>query len=562
MDAVCEPGIEEVVVIKAAQVGFSESLRNILGFWIDREPGPCLVVMPDQKSAEELIEERIKPLLEFTPAVTRHVTSRAWDVKKSSIRLDTMSVYIGWAGSSQALKSRPIRYLLLEEPDEYVAVSGAGGDPISKAMKRITTYAAKGRARVVIGGTPTTRLGNTWKAWESCGDRRHFWVPCPHCGKFQRLYWKQVHWEPARDGEGRIAHAARVLATGAAWYACEYCDGRIVEAQKSAALQRGVWAGEDQVVSADGRVVGPASSRRRVGFCLPAMYSPWVSFAKLAAEWIEAQGDVQALADFVNQRLAEPFEEQRSKTEPTFIEQKARGAPEPMLVPKWARLLLASADTQGTSETDGYFWYVIRAWGLDYRSQLIDFGIAESKDALIERCLRRQVRLEEGAAVAPQMLCVDSGGPRWSEIYQLAQSDPRIRPTKGAAANRTWMVTERKQDRHKIILWEIDTEQAKDLLHRLIHDPDQTKWLPHCKVTDDYCRQMCSESKVFDPRDKREKWVEIVKNNNHLWDCEAIQAAVAWRMNMGLPEPPGADRPTEQNGQEPPANWLTSYRRW
>ena len=77
MDAIHEAGCEEVIVLKAAQVGFSESLRNTIGYWIDHEPGPCLIVMPDQKSAEELIDERIKPLLEFTPAVARHVSARS-----------------------------------------------------------------------------------------------------------------------------------------------------------------------------------------------------------------------------------------------------------------------------------------------------------------------------------------------------------------------------------------------------------------------------------------------------------------------------------------------------
>ena len=551
MDAVCEPGVEEVVVLKAAQVGFSESIRNTLGYWIDRDPGPCLIVLPDQKSAEELIEERIKPLLQFTPAVERHLTSRAWDVKKNAIRLDTMSIYVGWAGSSQALKSRPIRYLLIEEPDEYVSVSGAGGDPISKAMKRVTTYAAKGRARIIIGGTPTTRINNTWKAWESCSDQRHYWCPCPHCGKYQRLYWKPVRYADRNEGEPRKDHAARVGDNELAWYEWEHCQRKIAESQKPNMLRKGLWAGKDQVVTADGRVVGPTSKHRRIGFCLPATYSPWVSFAKLASEWIESQDDQQQLCDFINQRLAEPFEEQRAKTEPTLIAEKAKGAPPPMLVPSWARVLIATADTQGNDDATGYFWYVIRAWGYDYRSQLIDFGVCSSKDELKERCLNRQIPMEGGRLVSPQMLLIDSGGPRWNEVYQFSQSDPRIHPAKGSAHKRTWMVDERPQKRHGVVLWEIDTDQSKDLLHRLIHDPDRTKWLPHSQINDDYCRQMCSESKVFNPRTRSEEWIEVVKNNNHLWDCESMQCAAAWRIGCGTPEPSVQSTPTVSESFNP-----------
>jgi phage terminase large subunit GpA-like protein len=521
-DAISEPGVEQIVVIKAAQVGFSESLRNLLGFFIDHDPGPCLIVMPDQKSAEDLIEERVKPLLEYTPAVKRHVSVRAWDVKKTSIRLDTMSIYMGWSGSSQSLASRPIRYLFIDEPDNYQSITSGGADPISQAMKRVTTYLAKGRARVIIGGTPKTRLHNISNLWEACSDQRHYYCPCPHCGHFQPLAWKSVKYAPAIDGETRKAHASRILDTGAAWFDCQNqnCGGRITDEQKLNMLARGLWVGSDQVVTPDGRLAGPDRKRsRRIGFHLPATYSPWVKFAQLASEWIEAQGNTPALCDFVNQRLGEPFEEQRAKVEPSMIAEKAKGAPEPMNVPAWARLLIATADTQGNNEKDGYFWYVIRAWGYDYRSQLIDYGVCHSKEELTQRCLSRPIPAEGRGNVVPQMLVIDSGGPRWSEIYQLAQSDPRIHPSKGAAKGRQWMVDEKPQKKHAVVLWLIDTDQSKDLLHRLINDPDRSKWLPHNQINDDYCRQMCAESKIYNPTDRREEWVEIVKNNNHILDC-------------------------------------------
>ena len=570
-DAAAEPGVEEITVIKGAQLGFSECLRNLLGYWIDRDPGPCLVVMPDEKSALELIEERIKPLLEFTPAVARHRTSRAWDVKRASIRLDTMSVYVGWAGSSQAMKSRPIRYLLLEEPDEYPAISGAGGDPISKALKRVTTY-TKGRSRVVLGGTPTSRRGNTWKAWEACGDQRYFHVPCPHCGRYQQLLWKQVKWSQRAEGESQAQHAARVLDDGAAWYDCANpdCGEAILEEDKPAMLRRGVWVGKGQSVNDAGQFCGPTGRRfRKIGFHLPSTYSPWLSLAKLASEFIEAQGDVQKLADVINQRLAEPFEQQRAKTAATVIKETAKGSGPALIVPAWAKLLIATADTQGTTDKDGYFYYCIRAWGLDYRSALVDYGIANSKEELRQRCLVREIPMEAGGKAAPQLLLVDSGGPRWSEVYQFSQTDPRIHPVKGENHTTDFMLSEKVQKAHNVVLWKIDTSQAKDLLHRLIHEADRTKWLPHQGVGPDYCGQMAAEAKIFDPKEGREVWVEVVKDFNHLFDCEAYQCAAAWRYGAGAPEPneereqreqamaAAAKRPEAPTGD----NWLNKWKR-
>lgn len=549
-----------------------------MGYWIDLDPGPCLILAADQSSADNFRTERIEPLLEHTPAIARHVTGRAWDSTKYRIRLDTCWLFLTWAGSKTGTKSRPIRYLICEEPDEFPPFSSTGGDPLSKALKRITTFADKGLARVLIGGTPTTRRGNVWKRWELCAVRYHCWVPCPHCGGYQLLQWKQVRWPELHDEPDRAKRAGKIKTDALAHYECEHCKAAIRDHHKPAMLRGWIWATEEQTVGLDGKVGAPERRASRVGIKISSLYSPWVQFGTLAAEWIEAQGDVDALCDFINQRLAEPFEEQRAKIEPDLIRQKVQrpsaiaaggwepldGAPKPLLVPAWAKTLIATADTQGTCEQDGYFWYVLRAWGYEFRSQLIDFGVCHSKQDLIAKCLDRPIRHEKGYDVMSNLLLTDIGGPRWSEIYQLAQADSRIHPAKGAAQARQWMVEERFQKRHAVSLWLIDPEQSKDLLHRLIHDPDASKWMPHAAINADYCRQLASEAKIYDPLEKREKWVEIIKNNNHLWDCEHMQCAAAWKLGCGMPapiEPPPAQpaTPPERPDWMPerPEKWIT-----
>ena len=566
LNLMTRPGIEEIIVCKGAQIGWSELCRNALGFWIDSDPGPTLVLMPDQNSTNAFRDERLEPLFKNTPAVGRHLSVRAWDATKYRVKFDTMSLFLTWAGSKSGTKSRPIRYLVCEEPDEYPPFSSTGGDPLAKAFKRITTYSDKGKARVLIGGTPTTRAGNIWKRWELSAVRYHLWVPCPACNGYQELIWKQVKWAEFKDVPERAKRAEMIRSGtggggaggsgGGAWYECVHCQARLRDHQKPRMLLRGIWATEDQVVTLDGRVVGPTPRAKRVAVFVPSYYSPWVRFADLAAEWLEAQDDPQALCDFINQRLAEPFEEQREKIAPGTIETKATGAPPPLLVPAWASALIATADTQGNNDADGYFYYTIRAWGYAYRSQLVDFGICNSVAELRQRCLERQIPREVGGAVAPQLLLVDSGGPRWNEIYQFALSDARIKPTKGMSTRGTWMVNEKLQKRHGLVLWEIDTNQSKDQLHRLITDPDRTRWMVHNQITPDYCRQMGAEAKIYNPNTRREEWVEVVKKNNHYWDCEHQQCAAAWRFGCGAPEPKPVETPrAEAAGQDRP-EWM------
>ena len=39
MDAMGDPDVDEVIVMKCTQAGASEAWRNALGYWIDQDPG-------------------------------------------------------------------------------------------------------------------------------------------------------------------------------------------------------------------------------------------------------------------------------------------------------------------------------------------------------------------------------------------------------------------------------------------------------------------------------------------------------------------------------------------
>lgn len=551
IDSLQEPGIEGIVVCKAAQVGFSEMVRNALGFFIDHEPGPTLFVMPDQKSAEDLMEERLKPLLEFTPAVERHVTNRAWDVKKTTIRLDSMSVYMAWSGSSVGMKSRPIRYLFLEEPDDYAKMTGAAGDPISKGLKRITTYSAKGKARVILGGTPTVRSNNVMQWFERCGERRYFWIPCPHCQGYQRLVWGDtgagpgVKWPKRNEGETNSRYAARIEAEDLAYYRCEHCLKRITHAQKIDVLRRGMWANEDQVVI-DGHISGPASKHPKwVAFHLSALYSPWVRFSQMVGEWIMAQDNRLALEDFLNQRLAEPFEEIVSSSDAPQIIEKGKLGGLPRIIPQWCQLLVATADTQ-----KDWFALCIRAWGWDYRSKLIYYGTVQTFDELYRSALESQFAVEgTQTLIKPFALLIDSGGDRTDEVYQFALRDAgRIFPTKGAswAMRKPWTLSHLPNG---VGLRSIDTNFYKDMLTRLIKHEDPAKWTAHNEITEQYALEMTSEIKVVDRKSGKYVWKKLAAGRrNEAWDTETLQCAAADMANLGaIPQQPSAPKPAESS---------------
>jgi phage terminase large subunit GpA-like protein len=50
-------------VTKAAQVGCTESLGNIIGFHIDQDPAPILVAQPTVEMAEAWSKDRLAPMM-------------------------------------------------------------------------------------------------------------------------------------------------------------------------------------------------------------------------------------------------------------------------------------------------------------------------------------------------------------------------------------------------------------------------------------------------------------------------------------------------------------------
>ena len=49
MDAISDGGVESVVVMSSSQVGKSEALNNCVGYYIDQDPAPIMVVMPTER---------------------------------------------------------------------------------------------------------------------------------------------------------------------------------------------------------------------------------------------------------------------------------------------------------------------------------------------------------------------------------------------------------------------------------------------------------------------------------------------------------------------------------
>ena len=156
MDACSDPKIKEVVIMAGAQLGKSEVLLNIIGYHIDNDPSPILMLQPTESMAQAFSKDRIaNGLLRSTPCLAGKVKDpRARDSNNTTLHkiFPGGSLSLVGANSPAGLASRPIRVLLVDELDRAPASAGSEGDPLNLAKKRTATFWNR---KIVIVSTPT-----------------------------------------------------------------------------------------------------------------------------------------------------------------------------------------------------------------------------------------------------------------------------------------------------------------------------------------------------------------------------------------------------------------------
>ncbi len=595
MEVLAGPLVEEVILIKSAQVGGSEALRNVLGYWVDQDSGPCLIVFPDENAVKENMRRKIWPMFRSSPRLERRLTQ---DLSLGAIYCDSMWIRVGYSGSASSLASDPCRYAILDEIDKFSTTAGKGeGPPVQLAEKRLTTYGH--RRRIAKISTPTTKDGLITKEWDSCADRRHWHMPCPECGEYQVLDFDRLRWpeqilgdSEGEEDEPRPVWVERVLAEKLVRYECEHCEHGWTTTDKLQVLPRGRWASEGQRLLPDGSLEGHRIAARKVGFHINAMSSPFVSFEEIAAEWIKADGDPRLEHSFHNNVLGQAYEPRQSKVDDDVFRRKAKLAWRPKIVPAHAPLLLATADTQ-----KDHFWYVVRAWCRDFTSYLIDYGKALDFEDLEARTFGARFDIDgfEHIVLRPRYLIIDTQGgtqledgqSRTDQVYRWGKQRPEsVIMTKGSSQKNPTLPYRRRASKYtppgetqaySVEYVEIDSNYYKDILARRINydesDPDQREaWHVHSEIEQRwYIHQMTGEHKVRE--DGRIFWKQKHKSrDNHLFDCEALQCFGAQIANVDtmpndretveLRKKAELERRNPKKSKRPDVGWLGERPKW
>lgn len=282
MDVTVDPTIQIVVYHTSAQVAKTTCELNILGYHIEHDPCPMLMVLPSQVIADVFSKAKLGPFLAGTPCLDDRI-GRGRETQSTLFRKEFPGGFVSLAGANSpaGLAMQSVRIVLADEIDRFPVSAGKEGDPLLLAFKRSQTFVNR---KLIVSSTPTVKGLSRIDDFFAKSDQRHYYVRMPCCGVHSKLVWENVKW---RKGEPWTAE-----------YLCADGCGSLLNDQqiKLAVLDPSShWRAE-------------AESDGIAGFHLWQIYSPWSSLREIVKGYEETKHRSDQHEVWVNTTLGESWD--------------------------------------------------------------------------------------------------------------------------------------------------------------------------------------------------------------------------------------------------------------
>lgn len=521
--------VEEVVFMKASQIGGSEAILNALGYVIDHAPGPVILVQPIVELAKRFSRQRVEPLVFETPRLTEKVADpKSRDSGNTILSKDFPGgqLIITGANSAVGLRSMPAMYALLDEIDGYPTDVDDEGSPIALVEVRQRTFARRKRMKI---STPTIEGRSAIEAAYFDSDQRRYYVPCLRCGEMQPLEFSRLVWTKL------------LLAPDQAVYECRACGGILHNHEKTEMLALGEWRPE---------APGAGGGKIR-GYHLNALYAPvgWMSWGEIALQFVKSHRDPDKHRVFVNTVLGEVWSSQGGEAPAWESIQKRRESYRIGALPAAVLLLTAGVDVQKDRLV-----YEVVGWGRGKRSWSVDYGEIPGDTADLDRgpwsqldeLLARTYPHAGGVEMPVRMMAIDSGY-NTQTVYNYVRKYPsaRVIAVKGRDEGGVLVgspsaveVTDRgRKLKRGGRVWPVCVSMAKSEFYgwlRLEVHPETGEPAGYChfpEYHDEYFRQLTAEQLVAHKTRKgfvRLVWELIPGRVNHVLDARIYARAAAF----------------------------------
>lgn len=497
MDACSDPSIQEVVVMAGAQLGKTEIILNIVGYHIDNDPSPILVLQPTLEMAQAFSKDRVAAgLIKSTPALRGKVKDpRARDSGNTTLHkvFPGGALTMVGANSPSGLASRPIRIVLCDEVDRYPPSAGSEGDPIQLAKKRAATFWNR---KLISVSTPTNEDNSRIQDAFEKSDQRHYHVPCKHCETDQVMKWANVKWQ---DNNPDTAQ-----------YVCDECGVLWTDADRVWSIRNGTW-------------IAKKPFHGVAGFAISGLYSPWTPLPDAVKEFLAVKSNPEQLRVWTNTYLGQTWSDIGETVDDYMLSERREEMPN---IPDDALILVAGVDVQ-----DNRLEISIIGYGRDDESWVIDhvtlYGDPSTPQlwTALDSILFAQYETENGRQIAIRAACVDSGGHFTNSVYSYCKRNAgrKIFAIKGMGGEGKPVAGRpSKNNVGRCPLFPIGVDTVKDLMFARMRIQENGPGYMHFseKLNDEYFRQLTAEKIVTRYHKGYKKRVfEKIRARNEALDC-------------------------------------------
>ena len=522
MDAITNPNVEQVTVMKSARVGYSKILNHIIAYHIHQDPCPIMVCQPTIEDCQGYSKEEIAPMLRDTPCLHGLVSDpKSKDGNNTLLQKNFPGGTLSLVGSNSARGFRRVsrRIVLFDEVDGYSASAGTEGDQIKLGIRRTEYYWNR---KIVAGSTPTIKDFSRIERLFLQTNQMRYYVPCPECNHMQYLKWSNMKW---RDNDPDTVA-----------YACEDCGCLIPHSKKRWMIERGEW-----------RATAPGNPKH-VGFHIWAAYSysPNASWSNLVEEFLQSKDDPEQLKTWINTILGDVWEDTYASKvgaeglmERASLETYKQGTP-----PSSVLSLCLGCDVQDDRLS-------MSLWGIGRNEEmyLIDRKVIYGSPARadlwkqMDEVLMSEYTNEDGKKMKIDSAAIDTGGHFTQEVYQYVRERTQLgligvkgmgqkgKPPIGKPS-KVDINFSGKALKRGVQLFPVGVDVIKSTLHNKLKDAEPGEGYIHFypTITHDYFEELTAERQVLRYKHGYQERIWVKKSNarNEALD-EMVYAYAAWQ---------------------------------
>ncbi len=469
-DAMGDPAIERVTVVKPVRVGFTTLLTSVLGSYVANDPAPILCLLPTEADCRDYIVSDVEPIFRATPVLARALGEDVEEGERNTLlsrRFPGGSLKVVAAKAPRNLRRHTTRVLVIDEADGMETT--AEGSPILLAERRTMSFPDR---KIIMGSTPVhEETSHVLRAY-AASDRRIYEVPCPECGDFAEILWPDIRWPEGKPAE--------------AYWCCPGCGSVIEERRKGAMVEAGRW-----------RALAPEVTGH-AGFAFNALVSLHAnaSWGKLAVEFVAAKSDPTMLQTFVNTILGQGWRTEGEEVDEAALMARAE-AWGLEAVPAEALALTCGVDVQHDRLEATVLGWTEGGAMLVLGHHVID-GQWDDPDTWgeLDEFLGMRFPHALGGTVGIDAVCVDSGDGTTNKVvmdFCRARARRKVMAIKGEDGMLRPLM-ERSRSKSKDRLWIVGADASKTMLMARVQHPEAVRF--SADLAPVWFEQLASERRV------------------------------------------------------------------